>query len=83
MIIPILAVGAMICAPTKIVNKTDTWTKFDQKVLDFNKDFCKTRGSKLGCMKMFRKNAERNHSIVCIKGVRDETILERIKLRTR
>lgn len=67
MIIPILA-AALSCPPTKIVNKTDTWTEMDIKTLEFNKNLCAEKYKDAVCMKLFIKRKENTYWIICGEG---------------
>ena len=70
-IFPIIFVAAMVsgnqCPITTIINKTDTWTKNDNKVLNFVQDRCKIKYEDAPCVKKFIKQAERTYFVICGK----------------
>jgi len=55
----------MTCPATNIVNKTKTWTEYDQKTVDNAKSVCYLRYS--ACLKVFYKTKELTYRAVCKK----------------
>ena len=60
-----LLVFFSLCAPTEIINRTNSWTAHDKHILEFNKGRCKQIWPELPCLKLFYKLGERDYYGVC------------------
>lgn len=61
----VFVILGLVCPDPKIENRTSTWTKDDQKMLEQAKTRCGQIYSDSPCVKMFRKNEEQGYSVIC------------------
>ncbi len=63
-------VSSLNCPPTKVENRTPTWTKHDHKMLKFNQKRCKQKYKNSPCLIFFRKVRKQTYHALC--GAEDE-----------
>jgi len=67
MIIKMLLLAALSCPKTIVINKTDTWTKRDQKTMQITAQRCKQIYKDSPCLSAFIKKKELTYYAVCGK----------------
>lgn len=61
----ILLYLALNCPQTRVVNDTGSWSKSDQKSLEWANKRCSALFPASPCLKLFRKRAERTYWAIC------------------